>query len=99
VRRKKNRVYPSPEAVSRAPDSRERLRKYSLQSDTERAPLTRDTWARAIGLGSWSCAAGRPRADAAPAGIRTIRDTHIREGVRVARLYAHAGHAPLTSHL
>jgi len=39
VRRKKNRVYPSPEAVSRAPDSRERLRKYShsvssLQSDT-----------------------------------------------------------------
>ena len=43
MRRKKNRVYPSPEAVSRAPDSRERLRKYSLQSDThtERAPLTR----------------------------------------------------------
>jgi hypothetical protein len=101
VRRKKNRVYPSPEAVSRAPDSRERLRKYSLQSDTERAPLTRGLVIRerAIGLGSWSCAAGRPRADAAPAGIRTIRDTHIREGVRVARLYAHAGHAPLTSHL
>jgi len=53
VRRKKNRVYPSPEAVSRATDSRERLRKYSLQSDTER-PLSHP-WARARVLG--------PRAD------------------------------------
>lgn len=88
MRRKKNRVYPSPEAVSRAPDSRERLRKYSLQSDTERAPLTR-------GLVVVGRAGGGVRAQrAAPAGIRTIRDTHIREGVRVARLYAHAGHAP-----
>jgi len=50
VRRKKNRVYPSPEAVSRAPDSRERLRKYSLQSDTERAPLTRGRRGRAAGV-------------------------------------------------
>ena len=90
MRRKKNRVYPSPEAVSRAPDSRERLRKYSLQSDTvtTERPLTR--------VPRPSCG---PGADAAPAGIRTIRDTHIREGVRVARLHAHAGHAPLTSHL
>ena len=51
MRRKKNRVYPSPEAVSRAPDSRERLRKYSLQSDTERAPLTpvgSCNWARLV---------------------------------------------------
>ena len=30
MRRKKNRVYPSPEAVSRAPDSRERLRKSTV---------------------------------------------------------------------
>ena len=50
MRRKKNRVYPSPEAVSRAPDSRERLRKYSLQSDTERAPLTRGRRGRAAGV-------------------------------------------------
>ena len=97
MRRKKNRVYPSPEAVSRAPDSRERLRKYSLQSDTERAPLTR-------GLVQLGSARGRARR-----GVRAqtphrraygpSRNTHIREGVRVARLYAHAGHAPLTSHL
>jgi hypothetical protein len=64
VRRKKNRVYPSPEAVSRAPDSRERLRKYSLQSNTERAPLTRGSWRLVASCG--------PPADAAPAGIRTI---------------------------
>ena len=62
MRRKKNRVYPSPEAVSRAPDSRERLRKYSLQS-LER-PLSHP-WARARVL-------VRAQTDAAPAGIRTI---------------------------
>jgi hypothetical protein len=94
VRRKKNRVYPSPEAVSRAPDSRERLRKYSLQSDThtERAPLTRLT-----GGGSWPRAVRRQTPHRRAYG--PSRNTHIREGVRVARLYAHAGHAPLTSHL
>ena len=89
MRRKKNRVYPSPEAVSRAPDSRERLRKYSLQSNTERAPLTRG--------GSWPRAVRRQTPHRRAYG--PSRDTHIREGVRVARLYAHAGHAPLTSHL
>ena len=72
VRRKKNRVYPSPEAVSRAPDSRERLRKYSLQSDTER-PLTRGLVA--------SCG---PPADAAPAGIRTMHHRAIRTFARAS---------------
>lgn len=60
MRRKKNRVYPSPEAVSRATDSRERLRKYSLQSDTER-PLSHP-WARARAV------LVRAQTDAAPAG-------------------------------
>ena len=63
MRRKKNRVYPSPEAVSRATDSRERLRKYSLQSDTER-PLSHP-WARARVL---LVLLVRAQTDAAPAG-------------------------------
>jgi len=91
VRRKKNRVYPSPEAVSRATDSRERLRKYSLQSDS----VSDRFHTRGLVLGCWSARRPTPHRRAR----RTIRDTHIREGVRVARLYAHAGHAPLTSHL
>lgn len=60
MRRKKNRVYPSPEAVSRAPDSRERLRKYSLQSDSVSDRFhTRAARARVL---------VRAQTDAAPAG-------------------------------
>ena len=91
MRRKKNRVYPSPEAVSRAPDSRERLRKSTVCRATLSDRLTR------AGLVASVVRSRRQTPHRRAYG--PLRDTHIREGVRVARLYAHAGHAPLTSHL